>query len=172
MLIVPTLSAAFLSIILWTDLKHRRIPNVVTFTAWVVGMILHLAFASWMGGVNAITGSCIGFTLMLIPFLMSGMGAGDVKAMAALGALIGPSAIFQTFLYMALIGGAISLAYYIIVYDVREKARAGLAALGAFAASLDIRCLAPAPSIKKHKIPYAPAMALGYIAFLAWGNLI
>ena len=105
-------------------------------------------------------------------FLLSGMGAGDVKALAALGALIGPSAIFQTFLYMALIGGVISLVYYAVVYNIREKAQAGVAALATFAATRDVRCLVPETPAKKHKIPYAPAMALGYFAFLAWGNLV
>ncbi len=114
----------------------------------------------------------VGFLILILPFLLSGMGAGDVKGLAALGALIGPSAIFQTFLYMALIGGVISLVYYAVVYNIREKAQAGVAALATFAATRDVRCLVPEPPAKKHKIPYAPAMALGYFAYLAWGNLV
>jgi prepilin peptidase CpaA len=113
-----------------------------------------------------------GFCLLLLPFLMSGMGAGDVKGFAALGALIGPSAIFQTFLYTALIGGVISLVYIVITCNIREKARAGVLALGAFAASRDPRCFAPGSPKKKYKFPYAPAMLLGYLAYLAWGNLV
>jgi prepilin signal peptidase PulO-like enzyme (type II secretory pathway) len=73
---------------------------------------------------------------------------------------------------MALIGGAISLVYYAVVCNIREKAQAGVAALAAFAATKDVRCLVPETPAKKHKIPYAPAMALGYFAFLAWGDLV
>ena len=45
-------------------------------------------------------------------------------------------------------------------------------ALTAFAATRDVRCLVPETPVKKSKIPYAPAMALGYFAYLAWGNLV
>ncbi len=166
------LNVIFLLVITASDLTRRKIPNSVTISAAVIGFICNIYFSGVNGLLHAGEGFALGFGLLILPFLLSGMGAGDVKAMAALGALIGPSAVFQTFLYMALIGGVISMVYYLAVYNVREKARAGLVALGAFVASRDVRCLVPATPAKKHKIPYAPAMALGYLAYLAWGNLV
>ncbi len=129
----------------------------------------------YRAGIDGVLGSFLGFllggSLLLLPFLLSGMGGGDVKAMAALGALLGPPAIFQTFLYTALIGGGMAILFYAFAHDLREKSRAGLTALGAFVASRDVRCLVPEAPKQKHKFPYAPAMALGYLAYLIWGNL-
>jgi prepilin peptidase CpaA len=167
-----TIPLIFLIAISAFDIRKKKIPNLISFTVCIAAIAIH----SYIGGLDgtrfSILGLLVGFFLLLMPFLLSGMGAGDVKGFAALGALIGPSAIFQTFLYTALIGGVISLGYFVVVYDIREKARAGLTALGAYATSKDIRCLVPEPQKTKHKIPYAPAMALGYLSYLAWGNLV
>ncbi|MBW1992755.1 MAG: prepilin peptidase, partial [Deltaproteobacteria bacterium] len=51
----------------------------------------------------------LGFALLIVPYLLGGMGAGDVKALAALGAWLGPWQTFILFFYMALAGGLISL---------------------------------------------------------------
>jgi prepilin peptidase CpaA len=171
-LLATAISAFFLSLAVVFDLRWRKIPNYLTLSFLILGISTHTIGSGASGFFDAASGTGLGFILMLLPFLFSGMGAGDVKAMAALGALIGPSAVFQTFLYTALAGGAVALVYYVIVYDIRVKAKNGLAALLAFAGSRDIRCLTPQPSPKKHKFPYAPAIALGYGAYLAWGNLV
>jgi prepilin peptidase CpaA len=169
---LPTISLIFLIAISASDLWKRKIPNRISIPVCIAALSIH----TYLGGVEGIKfsgyGLLAGFFLFLLPFLMSGMGAGDVKGFAALGALIGPSAIFQTFLYTAIIGGLISLGYMVVVYNIREKARAGFMALGAFAATRDPRCLAPGPQKTKHKIPYAPAMLMGHLAYLAWGNLV
>jgi prepilin peptidase CpaA len=164
------MSVTLLVIIVFFDLQKRKIPNKIVIIFTSIALFLNFIFDNMM---SSVIGATLGFAFLLVPFLLNGLGAGDVKGFAALGALIGPLAIFQTFLYTALIGGGISLVYIVIAYDIREKARAGMMALGAFAASRDPSCLAPGPSKKKHKkFPYAPAMGLGYLAFLAWGNLV
>jgi prepilin peptidase CpaA len=162
----------FLIMISATDIFSRKIPNLILLPACFAAIALHSYMAGMVGIKFSMFGLLAGFSLFLLPFLMSGMGAGDVKGFAALGALIGPSAIFQTFLYTSIIGGLFSLGYMVVVYNIRKKARAGFMALGAFAATRDPRCLAPGPQRTKHKIPYAPAMLLGYLAYLAWGNLV
>ena len=54
-------------------------------------------------------GFLVGLGLLMIPYLLGGMGAGDVKLMAAIGALMGTSFVFYSFIYTALIGGLIAL---------------------------------------------------------------
>ncbi|MFK4998209.1 prepilin peptidase [Bacillus sp. N9] len=54
-------------------------------------------------------GFLVGFALLLIPYLLGGMGAGDVKLMAAIGALMGTTFVLYSFVYIALIGGFISI---------------------------------------------------------------
>ena len=51
----------------------------------------------------------MGFSLLLIPFIMGGIGAGDVKLLAAIGALKGTLFVVYTFIIAAVIGGIIAL---------------------------------------------------------------
>ena len=54
-------------------------------------------------------GLLIGFALLFIPFALGGIGAGDLKLLMALGAFIGPYAIFWVTLLGGIYGGIISL---------------------------------------------------------------
>lgn len=168
----PAIPFIFLLAISASDIWRRKIPNLLTFTGCFFAILIHSYLGGVEGAKESLLGILVGFFLFLLPFLMSGMGAGDVKGFAALGALIGPSAIFQTFLYTALIGGALSILYYVAVNDIAEKCREWRSGALAFAVTRDLRCLAAVAPKKKHKFPYAPAMLLGYLAFLAWGNLV
>lgn len=92
------------------DLKTRRIPNLLTMPAIAIAIIINFYFFGFNGLGNAVTGFFTGIMLFLIPFMMGGMGAGDVKLLAMIGALNGSQFVFQTFLYGAVFGGVIALA--------------------------------------------------------------
>jgi prepilin peptidase CpaA len=97
-----------LIISLITDVKKRKILNIVTIPAILFGIIYYTAFHGLNGFLFSGKGLLIGFLLLLIPYLLGGMGAGDVKLMAAIGALMGVSFVLYSFVYIALIGGVIS----------------------------------------------------------------
>jgi prepilin peptidase CpaA len=62
-----------------TDVREHRIPNYVTGTAAIAGLVLHAIFGGWRGlGDSALAGAIAG-GIFLIFFLAGGMGAGDVK---------------------------------------------------------------------------------------------
>ena len=92
-----------------TDLRSRRIPNVLTFGASVAAVV----FAAVTGGVQgagwSLAGWAIGCAVFMPWFLLGGMGAGDVKLLAALGAWAGPSAVVWMALYGALAGGVFAI---------------------------------------------------------------
>ena len=72
-----------------TDVRERRVPNFVTGPAIVVGLMLHTIFGGWRGlGDSALAGLIAG-GIFLVFFLAGGMGAGDVKLMAAVGCFAG-----------------------------------------------------------------------------------
>lgn len=98
-----------LAISLVTDLRQRKILNIVTLPSIVIGLVYYSWTMGWTGFVYSGQGALVGLGLLLIPFLMGGMGAGDVKLMAAIGALQGTAFVFYAFLYTAIIGGLISL---------------------------------------------------------------
>lgn len=93
----------------FTDTKQGIIPNKLTFPAVLVGCALHAALGGWDALGFAAAGAGLGLALFLLPFLFGNMGAGDVKLLAALGAFVGPFAIFGTFFYSVILGGAVAI---------------------------------------------------------------
>lgn len=93
------------------DLRCRRIPNWLNLSAMSLGLAVNLLLFAGHGVVVALLG--IGCSLLVyIPlYLVRGMGAGDVKLMAAVGAITGPREWFGIFLATAILGGAVSLLY-------------------------------------------------------------
>jgi prepilin peptidase CpaA len=98
-------------IALITDLRERRIPNLLTFGGAIVGLIVHTFDSGWDGLTAGLIGWVVGIALLIIPFLMGGMGAGDVKLMGAIGALMGAPFVFFTMLWTGVAGGIISIIY-------------------------------------------------------------
>ena len=92
-----------------TDLKWRRIPNLLTFGAAALALVFHGVTAGVPGVVNAVLGWLVGTALFLPFFLLRGMGGGDVKLLAALGAWTGPGAAFWLAIYASLAGGVLAV---------------------------------------------------------------
>lgn len=90
------------------DLRRRRIPNFLTFSGVALGIVLSGFEAGWAGVWSGVAGTLTGAGLLFLPFALGGMGAGDVKLMAAVGAFGGPAFAFRAFLAAALLGGAAS----------------------------------------------------------------
>ena len=73
-----------------TDLRARRIPNVLTFGATIGALVFHLVVAGVGGLAESAGGWMLGAALFFPMFALRGMGAGDVKLLAAVGAWLGP----------------------------------------------------------------------------------
>lgn len=78
----------------WTDYRTGRIPNWLTLPTAALGLLMHGA----MGGVRSLIVSVLGLLIgAAVPAILykvsagKGIGGGDVKLFAALGALLGPS---------------------------------------------------------------------------------
>ena len=82
-----------------TDLRSRRIPNVLTFGAATAGLVFHIFAPMGEGPTTALLGWLIGVAIFFVPFALGGLGGGDVKLLGALGAWLGPSGIFWAALY-------------------------------------------------------------------------
>jgi prepilin peptidase CpaA len=105
--------AAALLISLVTDLRERKIYNKVVFPATGAAILLHLADGGWPGLGLSLAGWLSGIGLLMIPYLMGGMGAGDVKLLGLVGAAKGTVFVLYAGLYMFLAGGLIAMAVLI-----------------------------------------------------------
>lgn len=89
----------------WIDYAERRVPNWLNLTLLLAGFAVQGWFHGWSGMGTGALGMLVGFGLLIIPWMMHGMGAGDVKLMAAIGVWIGPKLTFYSFALGAVIGG-------------------------------------------------------------------
>jgi prepilin peptidase CpaA len=92
-----------------TDLRTRRIPNVLTLGAAGGACVYHLAVGGWGGLGGALAGWGVGLVMFLPLFALRGMGGGDVKLLAALGAWLGPGQTVWLGLFTALAGGPLAV---------------------------------------------------------------
>ena len=92
-----------------TDVRSRKIPNVLTFGTAACGLVFHLITHGWSGLALAAGGWATGVALFLPFFLLRGMGAGDVKLLAALGAWLGPMHTVWLALFASISGGVLAL---------------------------------------------------------------
>ena len=102
------------------DLRTRRIPNVLTFGAALAALVFHIAMRGLPGASTAIGGWAVAAALFFAPFALGGMGAGDVKLVAALGAWLGPYDALWLCAYSAIAGGAIALIAAIATGYLRQ----------------------------------------------------
>ena len=91
------------------DVRTRRIPNALTFSAALAGLLFHFAQSGAAGAQFAASGWVVGLLLLIPFFVVGGMGGGDVKLVAALGAWLGPSHTFWLAIYANLAGGAMAI---------------------------------------------------------------
>lgn len=91
------------------DLACRRIPNPLTALTALWGLAWALAVAGPAGLLTALGGGLTAFAIMTVFFLLGAMGAGDVKAMAALAVFLSPWGAVELFMLVALCGGALAV---------------------------------------------------------------
>lgn len=109
MTFTDVLVIALASVAGFIDVKTRKIPNWLNFTAAAAGLAVNLYIYGWPGALLSIKGVLVGLCVFLLPFLFGGMGGGDVKLMGAIGAIKGINFTLQTALLGALWGGLMAL---------------------------------------------------------------
>ncbi len=94
-----------------TDVIGFRVYNVVTIPLIIGGIVFHAVTEQWGGLAFSLTGVLFAFCVLLIPYILGAMGAGDVKLIAGMGAWLGGSMTALVFLVATLAG----LVYSIVL---------------------------------------------------------
>ncbi len=157
--------------IAWGDLRTYRIPNYLTLGTALAG----LAFQAYFHGLNGLgsgfMGLGLGFFLLFPVYLLGGMGAGDVKALAALGTWLGPALTLTLFFYMALAGGLMAIGVLLYKGLLWAKLRQYWAYLVSWVLFRPTGLTAgPAPKAEVQGIPYGVAIALGMVTLFWRGS--
>lgn len=145
----------------------RRIPNYLTLGTAVAGLGFQLGCHGWGGVWSGFLGLILGFSLLIIPYLLQGMGAGDVKALAALGTWLGPWDTLFLFVYMGIAGGVLIIVVLLWRGVLWSYMRRGWWFLKKLC-RVQLPGIEPAESLPpQQRIPYAAALALGMV-ILYW----
>ena len=100
-----------LAVATFTDLRSRRIPNWLVLPFLAAGFAVSGLAAGWHGIAQSLEGAGLGLAIYGVLFLMGGMGAGDVKLCAAIGAWIGPSQLFIALVITGMAGGVMVVCW-------------------------------------------------------------
>lgn len=144
--------ASALAVVVWTDQTRHRIPNLAVAALTVAALVLHTINRGYGGLLFGITGAVTGLIVFLVPYLLRGMGGGDVKLMVAVGAVLGPSLALLTAVLSLLFGGAIGML--VLTWSLAKDANVDVT-----------RAL-------RLRFPYAAAIAAATaVTLLGWGHL-
>lgn len=159
---------AMLSVAVIFDIRYRRIPNALVMSGLAGSLLLHLFLPGAGGWQTWLLGVLTGFGVLLPFYLARGMGAGDVKLMAGVGAFVGPLVVLKIALATFLIGGVWSLV--IVVY--RGKARETLNNVFMLVSPVLYRSSPGSgkevPRRSVGRLPYGVAIGLGTVAVLLY----
>jgi prepilin peptidase CpaA len=146
------------------DLRTRRVPNVLTMIMASVGIAAAAAGIGRVGVAGACAGCVLGAVLMLPGHVLGATGAGDVKLLAAAGALLGPALTIRAFVVTVIAGGVIAL----VVAIHRGRLRSTLNATRRLAVGSAVAAEIEDPQAG-NRFAYAPAIAVGAtLAALGW----
>lgn len=155
-------TVAVLLVAVCTDLRCRRIPNWLVLPFLLSGVVVSGRIYGWHGIVQSLSGMGVGCLLFGILFCMGGMGMGDVKLCAAIGAWIGPEQIFTALVITGIAGGVMALGWALCGGFLGEL----VTGTGELILSMKQRRLRPHAELtlanpRTRKMPYAPAIAIG-----------
>ena len=105
------------------DVRERRIPNILTAPALIAGLLLHLIFGGWSELGSSVLAALLSGAAFFVFFLAGGMGAGDVKLMAAVGGIVALGGLPQVMLATVIAGALFALAT--AVYHGRLRSTLG-----------------------------------------------
>jgi len=106
------IAALMVSTAMGFDYKERRIPNFITYPALLFGIVIHATHGGWNGLSASLLGFVVGGGVFLLFYAVGGLGAGDVKLMGSIGALLGAEKIVLVMLLTSCIGAV--MAVYVL----------------------------------------------------------
>ncbi len=158
-----------LAVATFTDLRSRRIPNWLVLPFLVIGIGVSGWLHGWTGAWHSLAGIALGGFIFGILSLMGGMGMGDVKLCAAIGAWIWPQQLIIALVLTGMVGGIMALCWAAVGGFLGELFRG----TGNLIFGIGKRGIKPDPEMNlsnplARKMPYAPAIAIGtLVSFLA-----
>lgn len=162
------------------DISSHRIPNKLVLIGVVLGVALNgllpegqgfnSAIPGGLGWLASLQGVGVGIAVLLPIYWLRAMGAGDVKLMAMVGAFLGSSNVLGAVLATFIAGGVMALAVVLWSRQLSQMLQnVKLILLGSFVKmSAGQAPLMNDLPVSVGKLPYAVAITVGTLSYLAW----
>ncbi|WP_419176065.1 A24 family peptidase [Desulfosediminicola sp.] len=156
-----------------SDIQTRRIPNYLPVVLLITSLAVYVYASGVHGLLFSLKGMGIGFVILFVPYIFGGMGAGDVKLMAGVGAAVGPGQVLLALLFTSIFGGILAIVIILAGKTFKETlknfyASAWLTLSGAG----EIPLKAGLKHKKKTKVPYGVVIACGTLASMLWQVMV
>jgi prepilin peptidase CpaA len=169
----------FLSALLVTgaviDGWKLKVPNWLTFPMVIGGWIYSTAAFGWAGLWWSFLGTAVGLGLLLPAYAIGGMGAGDVKLLAGVGAWVHGTVTFYAFCVSAVIGGIIAVAMVLYRRKWGQHQAQFTAIVTEILTIRDPNQLAALAAERKRSmmlLPYGIPIAIGCIGYFVWTGML
>ncbi|MBN1908247.1 MAG: prepilin peptidase [Pirellulales bacterium] len=152
-----------------------KVPNWITFPMVLTGWIASAILFGWSGLAWSLLGTVVGLALLLPAYAIGGMGAGDVKLLAGVGAWVWGTVTFYAFCVSAVVGGAIALVMVLYRKKFKHHKDQFWAILTEIFIVRDPNQLSAMAADRKSTmmlLPYGIPIAIGTIAYFAFMGLL
>ena len=153
-------------IIIYYDVRYRRIPNAYVLATLSSGFTINTAFGGLHGAASSLGGCALAFILIFVLHVFGAMGAGDVKLFSAIGAVTGAQLVVPTFLVVVLTGGLLALVSVVRAGVVRSTMHRVLQILVGLLPGWEMPKFS-VPSDRSHTVPYGVAITIGGLISVA-----
>lgn len=152
------------------DIRVQKIPNLLTFPTMAVALFYFSVTQGWSGLLFSAEGLALGMLIFIIPYVVGGMGAGDVKLMGAVGAVLGPKGAFLSFIFTAIAGGIYALILLLIHFEYgKEFLKRNFLTLKTFVTTGQLISIPAAENSKVPRLCYGVVIALGTYVYMFLG---
>jgi prepilin peptidase CpaA len=160
------------------DGTKLKVPNWITFpmiiSGWVYSAVLS-PFAGWEGLMYSLVGTAIGLALLMPAYAIGGMGAGDVKLLAGIGAWVWGTVTLYAFAVSAIVGGVIAVGMVLVGRSWRKHQGQFWMICNEILTVKDPDKLAAIAAERKPNmmlLPYGIPIAIGTIAYFACAGML
>ena len=161
----------FLGLSVAADLHSRRIPNVISGPAMLLGMVLNAVELGTSGLVASVGGLALAVGILFAPFALGGIGGGDVKMMGAVGAFVGPRLAIISMIIGMIIGGVLMTIHLLRLGRLRDTFASLGAMLGVALSTRSVEPLRLRPDDEAAvALPYSVPLALGTVFAVVFGG--